>query len=340
MPRGALQGGAAAAILAPNREPMMHSAIPRRAASAATPPLPAAEASAQQAPARGPLVWRDMDQAALDAAYDQGAYAPNRDQVLGRYASNSALARAAMGAPQREAYGSAAIEQLDIHRTSAAAPAPVLIFIHGGAWRGGLARDYAFPAECMLRAGVHFVVPDFAAVQDMGGDLLPIAQQIRQAVAWVARNAAGFGGDPGRIFIAGHSSGAHMAAVALTTDWSGWVLAADVLKGGLLVSGLYDLRGARLSARSRYVNFTDAMEETLSPQRHIARLHAPVMVVHGSLETPEFQRMARDFATDVAAAGKPVQAIGGEGYNHFEIIETMANPYGLVGRAGLAMIGV
>jgi arylformamidase len=88
------------------------------------------------------------------------------------------------------------------------------------------------------------------------------------------------------------------------------------------------------------VNFTDAMEEALSPQRHIGRLTAPVTVLHGSLETPEFQRMARDFAAGVAAAGKPVQALRGEGYNHFEIIETMANPYGLVGRAGLAMMGL
>ena len=316
----------------------MHSAIPCRAALAATPPLLAAEATAQ--PAGGPLIWLDMDQAALDAAYDQGAYAPNRDQVLGRYATSSALARVALGAPWREAYGSAAIEQMDIHRSTTASPAPVLIFIHGGAWRGGLARDYAFPAECVVRAGAHFVVPDFATVQDMGGDLLPIAQQIRQAVAWVARNAMAFGGDASRIFIAGHSSGAHMAAVAMATDWSGWGLPADVLKGGLLVSGLYDLRGARLSARSRYVNFTDAMEAALSPQRHIGRLHAPVTVVHGSLETPEFQRMARDFAREVAGAGKPVQAIRGEGYNHFEMIETMANPYGLVGRAGLAMMGL
>jgi arylformamidase len=336
-----LQPAASTCILMMNKEPTVPSVIPRRAALAATPPLLAAtDATAQPPQARGPLIWRDMDQAALDAAYDQGVYAPNRDQVLGRYASNSALARAAMGAPRREAYGSAAIEQLDIHRTSAASPAPVLIFIHGGAWRGGLARDYAFAAECVLRAGAHLVVPDFSAVQDRGGDLLPIAQQIRQAVAWVARNAAGFGGDASRIFIAGHSSGAHMAAVALTTDWSGWGLPADVLKGGLLVSGLYDLRGARLSARSRYVNFTDAMEDALSPQRHIGRLNAPVTVLYGSLETPEFQRMARDFAAEVAAAGKPVQALRGEGYNHFEIIETMANPYGLVGRAGLAMMGL
>jgi arylformamidase len=315
-------------------EPRMSFSLPRRSAGLS---LIAAGAAAQS---RGPLVWLDMDQAALDTAYDQAAYAPNLQQVVGRYGVNSALAREALGAPRREAYGAAAIEQLDIYPTRAAAPAPVLIFLHGGAWRGGLARDYAFPAECITRAGAHLVVPDFSWVQDQASDLMPVADQVRRAVAWVARNAASFGGDPARTFIAGHSSGGHLAAVALTTDWSGFGLPADVLKGGLLVCGIYDMKPVRLSARSRYVSFTDASEAALSPQRHIARLHAPITVVHGSLETPEFQRQARDFAAAVAAAGKPVTAIRGEAYNHFEIIETLASPYGLAGRAALAMMGL
>jgi len=59
------------------------------------------------------------------------------------------------------------------------------------------------------------------------------------------------------------------------------------------------------------------------------------VIVHGSLETPEFQRQSRDFAAAVKAAGKPATLLVGEGYNHFEIIETQASPYGLIGRASL-----
>src|SRR5207249_8670760 len=135
--------------------------------------------------AQGSKVFRDYDQAALDAAYDQSKYAPNLQQLLRRYASNSELARARLGAPRRVAYGSPPIEQLDLYRT-ARANAPVHVFIHGGAWRAGMAKDYAFPAEMFVHAGAHYVVPDFSWVQDTGASLLPIAEQIRRAIVWVA----------------------------------------------------------------------------------------------------------------------------------------------------------
>ena len=73
----------------------------------------------------------------------------------------------------------------------------------------------------------------------------------------------------------------------------------------------------------------------MSPQRHLDRLNCPIVVAHGTLETPEFQRQSREFAAAVKAAGKPVTFLLADGYNHFEIIETLANPYGLLGRAAL-----
>ncbi len=293
-------------------------------------------APAQQAPrVKGPRVWLDMDQAELDAAYDQNVYAPNRQQMVKRYGANSEAVRARLGAPRRYAYGATPIEGLDVYVTTRP-NAPTNIFIHGGGWRLGLAKDYAFPAELFVRAGAHCVVPDFAWVQDVGGSLMPMAEQVRRAVAWVHRNAQSFGGDPNRIYVSGHSSGAHLAGAILTTDWrKDFSLPDDTVKGGLCCSGMFDLRPVRLSARSAYVTFTDEMEQALSPQRHLDKLNAPLIVAYGTLETPEFQRQARDFAAAVKAAGKPVQFLVGEGYNHFEILETLANPYGLLGRAVL-----
>jgi len=158
----------------------------------------------------------------------------------------------------------------------------------------------------------------------------------RVGVPWVHRNAHSFGGDPGRLYVSGHSSGAHLAGVVLTADWPReFNLPRDIVKGGLCSSGMYDLKPVRLSARSNYVKFTDEMEQTLSSQRHLDRLNAPVIVSHGTLESPEFQRQARDFAAALEAAGKPVKLLVGEDYNHFEIIETLGSPYGLLGRAVL-----
>ena len=299
--------------------------------------LAAAPARAQQPAPRvkGPRVWLDLDQAELDDAYDQSVYAPNQKQVTGRYVTNSEAVRARLGAPRRFAYGPTPVEGLDVYATKQA-NAPINVFIHGGAWRVGAAKDYAFPAELFVQAGAHFVVPDFAPVQELGGDLMPMADQVRRAVAWVHRNAKSFGGDPDRLYVSGHSSGAHLAGVVLVTDWrKDFGLPADTVKGGLCCSGMFDLKPVRLSARSRYVKFTDEMENALSTQRHLDRLSTPVILAHGTLETPEFQRQSRDFAAAAKAAGKPVQLLVAQGYNHFEIIETLANPYGLLGRAVL-----
>jgi arylformamidase len=281
---------------------------------------------ASRAFAQGPKVFLDYDQAALDAAYDQSKYAPNLQQITKRYGTNSEITRSRLGAPRRVAYGTQPIEQLDIYRTDRA-NAPVLVFIHGGAWRGGLAKDYAFPAEMFVRAGAHYVVPDFSWVQDTGGSLLPIADQIRRAVAWTAQNAASFGGDPGRVYVAGHSSGGHMAGVVAVSD-------ANV-KGYVLISGLYDLQPVSLSARSSYVKFNEQTLHALSAMRYLDKIQAPVAVVYGTLETPEFQRQSREFAEALRKAGKPLELVVADGYNHFEVMETLANPFQFAGRATL-----
>jgi arylformamidase len=289
---------------------------------------------------KGPLVWLDMDQKELDDAYDQSVYAPNQPLIALRrkLASEAALKR--LGQPERVAYGPTEIEKLDIYKTRRL-NAPINIFIHGGAWRNGQAKDSAYLAEMFTNAGAHFVVPDFAQVQDAGGSLMPMAQQVRASVAWVYKNAARFGGDPNQIYITGHSSGAHLTGCALITDWQkDFGLPANIIKGGLVISGMYDLKAVRLSKRSEYVKFTDEIEEALSSQRHLDKLNAPIGVAYGSQETPEFQRQSREFAAAVKAAGKPVELIVGEGFNHFEMQETIGNPYGIGGRAALKMMGL
>jgi len=291
-------------------------------------------------PEKGSPVFLDYDQAALDAAYDQAAYAPNREQLIARRIGESAMARGHIGEPERVAYGPAEIERLDIYR-SAGSGAPVFVFIHGGAWRSGRSKDFAGPAEMFLAAGAHYVVPDFAWVQDAGGNLMVLADQICRAIAWVSENIARFGGDPNRLFLGGQSSGGHLTAVALTTDWRNqFGLPADLIKGGMCISGMYDLEPVRLSARSRYVAFDDRTVAELSPIRHLDRLRAPLVVAYGTCETPEFQRQNREFAAAVKATGKPVRLLVGEHYNHFELPETLGNPYGLLGRAALELMGL
>ena len=296
-------------------------------------------ALAQQAPTpvseKGPLVWLEMDQKQLDDAYDQSKYAPNFMQVINRYTSNSNAMRSRLGEPKRFNYGPTPIERLEVYATRRP-NAPIHIHIHGGAWRQRPATDYAFPAEMLMNAGAHYVLPDFISVDEANGDLMSMVQQVRSAIAWTLRNAATFGGDAERVYLSGFSSGGHLAGVALLTDWRReFDLPANAIKGAVISSGIYDLKPVRLSARSKYVKFTDEMEERLSTQRHLARIEVPLVLAHGSYETPEFKRQTRDFAAALKAAGKPVQFFINENYNHFEMMETFASPYGLMGRAVL-----
>ncbi|HEY2987256.1 MAG TPA: alpha/beta hydrolase [Candidatus Binatia bacterium] len=288
--------------------------------------------------AKGPLVWLDMDQRALDDAYDQACWAPNRDDIRERRLAACERAIGRLGPPERVAYGPTEIEKIDIYKAKRPR-APIMIFIHGGAWKSGAAKESAYMAEMYLAAGANFVVPDFVAVEDAGGSLMTMADQVRRAVAWVYKNAARFGADANRLYLSGHSSGGHLGGCVVTTDWQkDFGLPADIVKAASLLSGMYDLKAVRLSKRSKYVKFDDATEEQLSAQRHIDRINMPLIIGHGSLESPEFQRQSREFAAAVKAAGKPVNFFVGEGYNHFEMQETMGNPFGLGGRAALEMM--
>jgi len=108
----------------------------------------------------------------------------------------------------------------------------------------------------------------------------------------------------------------------------------------MCISGMYDLTPVRLSARSAYVKFDDATVSALSPIHHLEQLRAPLIVAYGTRETPEFQRQNREFAAAVKAAGMQVQLLVGEHYNHFELPETLGNPYSLLGRAALDLMGL
>jgi arylformamidase len=309
------------------------------AAALAAGPALAEECKVGPAPhPKGPLVWMNMDQVELDAAYDQSFYAPLARDISARRAANSVAARARLGEPQREAYGPTEVEKLNIHRTNRP-NAPVFLFIHGGAWLSGEAKNYADAGEMFVNAGAHFVPIDFIAIKEAGGDLRVMADQVRRAIAWTYKNAKSFGGDPERLYIGGHSSGGHLCGVALTTDWKKeFGLPEDFIKGGLCMSGMFDMKPVRLSKRSSYVHFTDEMEQAMSAMRHLEHLHAPVTVAFGTNETPEFQRQSRDFFAAAKAAGKPAQLVEAAHYNHFEMAESLGHPYGPNGRAALAMM--
>jgi arylformamidase len=329
------------------QENPMRSKITRRTlvagAAAGTFALTTDPASAQRCPAmpparaKGPLVWMNMDQQDIDDAYDQAVYAFNSKNIAERQVGNNEIAMAAIGKPERHAYGPNPIEGVDIWKTKRP-NAPIMVFIHGGSWRNGRSSDFAVYAEPFIKAGAHFLSVDFTNVLETKGDLFPLVDQCRRAVGWTYRNAKSSGGNPDAIYLCSRSSGSHLASCVVITEWEKMGLPRDTLKGAVMGSGMYDLKPVRLSSRSKFVAFTDQMEQQLSAMRHIDKIHTPIVLGIGTLETSEFERQSRDFAAALQAAGKPVKLIVGKGYNHFEVGESIGHPYALLGRAAMDMM--
>ena len=285
-----------------------------------------------------PKVFLDLTQAELDRAYDQAAWAPKRAESLARHAAASAATRQRLTHQADIAYGPTAEETLDIF-PAAARHAPVMVFVHGGAWRRRMKEEIHFLAEPFVDAGAAFVAVGFAVIPAVR--VPDMVEQVRRAVTWVYRNARGFGGDPDRMHISGHSSGAHLTAVTLTTDRRRHAdVPDDVLKSALCSSGMYELHPVLLSARSSYVVLSDEEIDALSPQRHLDRLRCPITLAYGGAESPEFQRQAREFAGALRAASRPVELLYADGVNHFDMLDLLGAKDGLLARAALRQMGL
>jgi arylformamidase len=258
-------------------------------------------------------VFLDYDQQALDEQYDQRVWVPHAEEIIRRYATGSDRVREKLGEPRVERYGTTPRETLDIYSSGSKA----FVFVHGGAWRRQSSREQAFPAETIVNAGAAYVALNFALLPSV--TLPEMAAQVCRGVEWVRKNLSDF------VVLCGHSSGAHLAACALTK--------LDFLRKALLVSGVYDLLPVRLSSRNEYLRIDERIEHEYSPIRHVDKMRCPVTVAWGEKEAPEFIRQSRDFASVLRS-----EVLEGKNLNHFEIIEALADPRSPLGRAALNML--
>jgi len=280
-------------------------------------------------------VFLNYSQEELDHNYKQEDWAPNLEQILQRYDFRSQVTRERLGDPEQFSVSKDDSNKITFYRAKNA-NAPVHIFIHGGGWRAGVASSYLFPAEMFLDRGISYAALDFNHVQEVGLD--GMVDEVKRAIEWIYRNSERLGIDRERIFISGHSSGAHLAGVILTSEWESQGLPENLIKGATLISGMYDLEAVRLSARSKYVPFTDEIEDSMSPQRHLGKIDCDVILAYGGLETREFQRQTIDFFKAMKSSEKSVQLVYLEPYNHVEIMDDFANPYNPVAKQTLEMI--
>jgi arylformamidase len=259
----------------------------------------------------------------LDREYNVTAAVPDSDQVIQSWIERSAMVLDREPARLGVRYGPTLAEYLDIFPTETTAP--VHIFFHGGYWRRFSARDFAFLAPTFTAAGITLVVVNYALCPEVS--IAEIVRQARAAVAWVAHHAPSFGGDPERITISGHSAGGHLVAMTAFTDWPGsYGLAADTIKGGLAISGLFDLRPFPFTWLQPTLQLDWGQVLRLSPILNIPEHAPPLVVAVGGEETAEFRRQSRDFHTACVAAGLVCGYVEAAGLDHFRILDELTRP--------------
>jgi arylformamidase len=266
----------------------------------------------------------DPDRATLDGNYNLRAAVPEFQTWFDRYEATSAAFRARWPGRLDLAYGDGPRQAIDLFLPAGAGQPPLLAFIHGGYWQGRDRKDFSFAAKPLVAAGG-------AAVALLGYDLAPavtmdaIVGQIRDGLAWLHRNGAAQGFDPERIFVAGHSAGGHLAAMALATDWAGaFGLPADLIKGVTAISGVFDLEPIRRCYLNDVLGMDEAEARRNSPLHLPLGRPCPVTVAVGELETAAFHEQSQAYAAKLEAAGWPVALMTQPGLDHFAIVMTLA----------------
>jgi acetyl esterase/lipase len=260
-------------------------------------------------------VYRGMDRATLDAAYDNSAAVADSAAILAGWNARSERLAAARPLHLDLRYGPAERNRVDYF--PGAAGAPLLIFIHGGYWQMRAKETFRFLAAGPLAHGMHvaFVGYTLAPAITLAG----ICDEVRSAIAWIAGRAPGFGADPARICLSGWSAGAHLTAMCLEEP---------AVRGGLAISGLYDLEPIRLCYVNDKLGLDRESARRLSPLLNLPPRSRPLAIAFGTAELPELQRQSLEFGAARREAGLPGRVVPLAGHNHFTVLEELERPDG------------
>ena len=271
--------------------------------------------------AASPILYRGMDRAALDAAYNNSAAVADSQEWVARWREQSAAIRAQPNAKLDVRYGRQPRAELD-YFPAGPARAPLFVFIHGGYWQRTDKNGFSFVAEGPRPHGIDVALVGYTLGPE--ARITDIVGEMRDALTFLAANAHGFGFDPGRIFVGGWSAGGHLTAA---------VSDHPAFRGGLPISGIFDLEPIALNYLNEKLALDAAEVAAMSPLRTLAKPSGPMHVSAGGAELPELQRQSREYAAATQARGFPVRLSVLPGHHHFSIMEELCRPDGaLVGQ--------
>jgi arylformamidase len=235
------------------------------------------------------------------------------------------------------AYGSSPRETLDIYAADKPG-GPVLVYIHGGYWRSGSKEDNCNFVPTFTKRGATVVLVEY--------DLCPsvtvsdIVRQTRASIAWIYKNIMRYGGDPGKLFISGHSAGGHLTAMALAHDWEKEGLPGDLIKGAVATSGVYDLDMVMKISVQEQACLTPALAKENSPFLHPLVIRCPLVVAVGGAEPKGWQQMSEDYFHFCTQSGMSVEYLVVPGANHYTMSEKLLDETNPLTQAMIKQMGI
>ncbi len=275
-------------------------------------------------------VFLDYDQAALDYEMNLRGRWPDHQHYFDRWARESLAVRKTHNCYIDLVFGETEGQKLDLflpERIDTAKPPasmPLLAFIHGGYWKSLDKGDFSYLAPAYLERGISFASLNYDLAP--GADIAEMVAQVRRGLAWLWRNAGDYSLDPARFYVAGHSAGGHLAAMAMNPDWTAdQGLPEDAIKGGCSVSGVYDLAAVAASFQQDELKIAPEVVAQQSPLRSLPSRAAPLICAVGSGETKEFIRQQAEYVAAWRQKGLPCRTVDLVGDDHFSAADRLAD---------------
>jgi arylformamidase len=289
------------------------------------------------------VVYGDYDRESLDRQYNCRAQETDFQALVENWRERSERLRSRTVAGLDLSYGSGKREKLDIFpaRPEAPAlestPAPTLLFFHGGYWQAMDKSLFHFLAEGPNAQGINVVFANYPLAP--AATIKEIVASCRRCVAWLLQQGAGHGAPTKRLIPAGHSAGGHIVAMLMAADWAQLHPArpADPFRGGLALSGVFDLEPIRLCYLNQALSLDEKTVQENSPIRLKPVCRGPLAVAVGDLESEEFKRQSREFAEYRATHGFSAEFLIQPNANHFAILDALTTPGSVVNDALLQL---
>jgi arylformamidase len=274
-----------------------------------------------------PPIYRSMDRAALDAAYNNTAAVADSAQWLEQWRRRSDAVRAMPGARLDIAYGPKERTRLD-YFSSGTPGAPLFVFIHGGYWQRNSKDLFAFVTEGPRTHGIDVAVVGYTLAP--AARLSEIVGEISQALSFLESNASVFGFDRGAMCVGGWSAGGHLAAMSCGHPG---------VRGALAISGIFDLEPIALTYINDLLRLDTDEIAALSPARLLCHGMAPLSLAVGRDELPELKRQSASFKDIADRLGLPMTLQVLPGHHHFSILDELAGSDGTLTHEVLRLVG-